>query len=79
MRFQQNTIPHEEYMKRMDALMPRLIEKNTGESKADITELFFLYNDRLRPRENSPGCGGCRKRVFMKMKDYYKQLKEAEK
>lgn len=69
-----NTIQHAEYIQRMDSLMPRLIEKG-AESRADVTELFFLYNDRLTPRENKPECAGCRKRVFERMKRYYNELK----
>ena len=68
-----NTIPHNEYMDRMNALMPILIEKGSR-NKQDVTELFFLYNDRLTPRENKPECGGCRKRVFERMKRYYSEL-----
>lgn len=76
MGFQQNTIPHEEYMKRMDALMPRLIKHRTGSNNQDIIELFFLYNDRLLPRESKRGCGGCRERVFKQMVSYYETLKQ---
>jgi hypothetical protein len=76
MGLQRNTIPNEEYIRRMDELMPKLIQKRKCDTREEMKELFFLYNDRLTPRENKPECGGCRARVFKRMEAYYKTLKE---
>lgn len=38
---------------------------------ADTKEMFLLYNERLKPRETNMSCGGCRQRVYDKLKKYY--------
>lgn len=73
MGFQRNTIPDEEYKQRLSNLMPRLSTRT--HSKEDIIEMFFLYNDRLTPRETGINCGGCRNRVFKRIQQYYNEIK----
>lgn len=73
MGFQRNTIPDAEYRERLNKLMPKLANRNPN--KEDAEELFFLYNDRLTPRETGINCGGCRNRVFKRMEKYYNEIK----
>lgn len=74
MGHERNTIPNDQYIERLNALMPKLLQQRKGDNKEEIKELFFLYNDRLTPRETKTECGGCRSRVFKRMEAYYKEL-----
>ena len=72
MGFRQNTLTNEEYLIRLKALIPIL---ETGhQTKDHITEMFFLYNDRLSPRSTKSGCGRCRARVHDRLKTYLNEL-----
>lgn len=66
MGFQRNTIPKDEHKERS----LKIIE-NGVKTRQDAEELFLLYNDILLPRETGIGCGGCRKRVYERLKAYY--------
>lgn len=73
MGFERNTLTDEQYKQRLNALMPELI-KTHNPNKEQAKELFFLYNDRLTPRETKIDCGGCRSRVFKRMLTYYNEI-----
>lgn len=66
MGFQRNTISDEEHKTRSLALIEKGIK-----SRGDMLEMFFLYNDRMLPREQGYGCGTCRAKVWKKLKAYY--------
>ena len=70
--FKQNTISDEEHRTRSLELIKRLEAHEY--TQHNIKELFFLYNDRMTPRENGSGCGSCRNRVFNRLKQYYKDV-----
>ena len=55
--------------------MPILDARTHG--KAEMKELYFLYNDRLTPRETKTSCPACNKRVYNRMTEYFKQLTNA--
>jgi hypothetical protein len=55
-------------------LMPGLIQTGRAQSKQQLEELYFLYNDRLLPRETKSTCGSCVSRVFKRMVNYYNEL-----
>lgn len=65
MAFQMNTISDEEHKKRSLSI----IEKGVN-SKQDLEELYFLYNDRIRPRKTGK-CSRCRVQVWNGLKRYY--------
>lgn len=69
MGFKQNTITDEEHKQRMDLVIPLLEARQLNTQT--INEMFFLYNDRLQPRETGTKCGGCQTRVFKRLKEYY--------
>lgn len=64
-----------EYKQRLKVLMDKLIPKGSADN-SETTELFLLYNLRLKPRETGRSCPACRSRVFKRMVEYYKQLWE---
>lgn len=64
-----NTIPDTEHKQRSLDIIKRI--EGGEQTRETMTELFFLYNDRLMPRETSMSCAGCRKRVFAKLKKFY--------
>ena len=66
MGFQRNTIDDTEHKERSLALIEKGIK-----SRGDMLEMFFLYNDRLTPRENGMGCGTCRAKVWKRLKQMY--------
>ncbi len=72
MAFERNTLTNEEYLNRIKALMPVLHSRQQG--KIHIDEMFFLYNDRLQPRENRKECGQCVRRVYDRITKYYNEL-----
>lgn len=57
--------------------MPVLFARQQG--KAEIEEMFYLYNDRLVPRETNENCGGCKTRVLDRLTTHYNELIENEK
>jgi hypothetical protein len=67
-----NTLNNEEYLNRLSKIMPILEARTHG--KEEMRELFFLYNDRLTPRETKTSCGACNKRVYNRMVRYFNQL-----
>jgi hypothetical protein len=67
-------IPEEEYKQRVRVLINKLISEGSG--KSETKELFELYNDRMTPRATKMYCGGCRVRVYNRMKAYYETIKE---
>lgn len=72
MGFNQHTLSNEEYLTRLKTLMPILNARQQG--KEHIQEMFFLYNDRLLPREQRSGCGQCVRRVYDRITKYYNEL-----
>jgi len=44
------------------------------QTKHDVKEMFFLYNDRLTPRKTKMSCGKCVGYVKMRMLQYYKEI-----
>lgn len=72
MGFERNTLSDQEYLERLNALMPILDSRHHG--KKEIEEMYFLYNDRLTPRENISSCGSCIRRVYERISHYHKQL-----
>lgn len=72
MGHQYNTIPSEEYLTRLNAVLP-IFERGI-QGKAEVTELFFLYNDRLTPRKQDKHCGKCVRYIINRMTEYAKQL-----
>lgn len=63
-------IPENDYKIRITNLMSQLVEY-TRVSRAQIDEMFELYNDRLTPRENGKFCGSCTHRVYKRLKKYF--------
>jgi hypothetical protein len=58
-------------------LMIRLIGKeNYNHRPETIRELFNLHNEATGIMEYSVSCGGCRKRVYNRLKDWYYANKE---
>ena len=68
MGHKRNTISDEEHKERS----LRIIRNYNG-TKADCEEMYFLYNDRMEPREQYSNCGKCRARVFNRLKQFYGQ------
>lgn len=64
-----NSIPQDEWNRRVESIMTKGINKET------IPEAFTLYNDRLTPKETKLFCGGCRSRVWNKLIEYYNKCK----
>jgi len=62
-----NTISDEEHKERSF----KLFEK-THKTKQDIDELYFLHNDRIRPRKKGR-CSKCMSMVWNNLKRYYGQ------
>lgn len=67
-----NTISNKEYLKRIKIVMP--IFEEGKQTKHDVKEMFFLYNDRLTPRKTKMSCGKCVGYVKMRMLQYYKEI-----
>ena len=67
-----NTIPNPEYYLRLSKIIP-IFEVRT-DTKEDLKELYFLYNDRLTPRKTDLHCGKCVRYVINRMFIYYKEL-----
>ena len=69
-----NTINQLEWINRVNQF---LIQVKTEQSKVtaeQTTEMFLLYNDRLKPRETGRSCGSCRLRVYRRVKSEYEKL-----
>lgn len=64
------TLTLEDWNARVTALMIQLQGK-TKATGAQITEMFFLHNDRLSPFEVGRYCGTCRERVRKRLLNYY--------
>lgn len=41
-----------------------------------ITEIFNVHNSIFDNKEYSKGCGGCRQRVWTRLKNYYHENKQ---
>lgn len=65
-----NNIPEDDYRRRIIALMDGL-DPHSIQPRSIVEEMFKLYNDRMLPRENGLSCGGCRNRVYKRMKEHY--------
>ncbi len=65
-----------EYNEKVITLMDKLVRTESAD-KSQTNLLFELYNYRFTPRETKKDCGGCRARVFKRMKIYYEQIKGA--
>lgn len=70
-----NSIPEDEYKRRVRELIPNLAKTMTADGP-QTEELFKLYNDRYSPRENGKHCAACRQRVFNRLKAYYETIKD---
>jgi hypothetical protein len=44
--------------------------KDTAPGKGDIKQMFDLYNEVHKQKERASNCGGCRKRVLIKLLAY---------
>jgi hypothetical protein len=57
---------------RVDNLMQQLVgNENRRHSAETIKELFNLYNEIFNAREYSTSCGGCRKRVYERLRQWW--------
>lgn len=68
------TLSDADFKAKLDALMGRISVGNPMQS--DVKELFFLHNDRFLPRETGTSCGGCRARVYNRMKKHWESLNQ---
>ena len=67
---------NDELFNRVDALMVTLIGKESHRHGPDvIRNLFNLHNEATGIMEYSVSCGGCRARVYKRLKEWW----EAEK
>jgi hypothetical protein len=57
---------------KVDALMKNLVGKeNRSHSAETIRTLFNLHNEVFNAREYSTSCGGCRKRVYERLRQWW--------
>ena len=67
----------EEQFLKVHNLMVRLIGKENHNHRPEtIRELFNLHNSVTGVMEYSVSCGGCRKRVYNRLKDWYYNNRE---
>jgi hypothetical protein len=67
MGFTRNTITPNEHKERS----LKLLSQANINSRDELNELFFLYNDVLTPRKQDKNCGSCRNYVWNALKRYY--------
>jgi hypothetical protein len=62
---------------RVDNIMIKLWGKeNHNHSAITIRELFNIHNELFEQKEYSTSCGGCRARVYTRVKDWWLSNKQ---
>lgn len=69
----------DDLFKRVDTLMSQLVGKeNQNHNASVIRELFNLHNEAYPNNlEFSTSCGGCRQRVYQRLKQWWSERKQA--
>lgn len=63
-----------EWINRVNQLFTHIKTEQSRITAEQVTEMFILYNDRLKPRETGRSCGSCRLRVYRRVKSEYEKL-----
>lgn len=68
-------IPKDVFISRCETFFDKFKTEYERIETHEVKEMFELYNDKILPRESGTHCGGCRSRVYKKLKAYYEQNK----
>lgn len=67
---------NKEQFEQLHTVMLTMIGKETSRHPPENISLLFRLNNLIFAAEYSQSCGGCRQRVYNRMKEYYLSNKE---